>query len=144
VVLILGGATIGAAWTRQLVDIALAGSLTGADALAYADAPSAFWLVRVVDLGFIVPVCLATGMGLWRGVPDAIKAAYGVTSFMTLQAMSVVAVGTVMLWRRDPTATPMLVFVLAPVSLGLAVLTARLLVSYSRRVTTTATHAARE
>jgi hypothetical protein len=78
-ILILGAMAIGLAWTRQLLDLAISGSLTGGDALAYADAPTAFWLVRVVDLGFIVPVCLATGVGLWRGNPTAVKAAYGST-----------------------------------------------------------------
>ncbi len=129
-VLIVGGTAIGLAWTKQLLDIAIAGSLTGADALAYADAPGAFWLVRVVDLGFIVPICLATGIGLWRGSPTAVKSAYGVAAFMTLQAASVLAMGIVMLWRQDPTATPVLVYVLVPVSVGLALFTARLLASY--------------
>jgi hypothetical protein len=131
-VLILGATAIGLAWTRQLLDIAISGTLTGADALAYADAPSAFWLVRVVDLGFIVPICVATGVGLWRRHATAVKAAYAVTAFMTLQAASVLAMGGVMLWRQDPTATPALVFALTPIALGLAVFTAWLLVSYAR------------
>jgi hypothetical protein len=132
-VLLLGGAAIGLAWTRQLLDITIAGALSGADALAYADAPGAFWLVRVVDLGFIVPLCLAVGVGLWRGNPTAIKAAYGITAFMTIQAASVLAMGTVMLWRQDPTATPVLVIILAPVAAALVVFTARLLASYAAR-----------
>jgi hypothetical protein len=129
-VLIVGGAAIGLAWTKQLLDLAIAGSLNGGDALAYADAPGAFWLIRVIDLGFIVPICLWTGVGLWRGSTTAVKAAYGVAAFMTLQAASVLAMGTVMLWRQDPTATPALVYVLVPVSVGLALFTARLLMSY--------------
>jgi hypothetical protein len=132
-VLLVGGVAVGLAWGRQLLDITIAGSLSGADALAYADAPSAFWLVRVVDLGFIVPLCLAVGIGLWRGNPTAIKAAYGITAFMTIQAASVLAMGTVMLWHQDPPATPELVFVLAPVSAALAVFTTRLLASYATR-----------
>lgn len=131
-VLILGSAAVGLAWTKQLLEIAMAGALSGADALAYADAPSAFWLIRVIDLGFIVPICLATGIGLWRGSARAVKVSYAVTAFMTLQAASVLAMGTVMLWRQDPTATPTLVYVLVPVSVGLAVFTARLLASYER------------
>jgi hypothetical protein len=130
-VLIVGGAAIGLAWTRQLLDIAISGSPTGADALAYVDAPSAFWLVRVVDLGFIVPICLGTGAGLWRGTPTAVKAAYGVTAFMNLQAVSVLSMGAIMLWRQDPTASPTLVYALVPISLGLAVFSALLLVSYA-------------
>jgi hypothetical protein len=137
-VLILSGLLIGLAWTRQLVDIAVAGALSGGDALAYADAPGAFWLVRIVDLGFIVPISLATGVGLWRGNPVAVKAAYGIAAFMTLQAASVLAMGTVMLVRNDPTATPVLVYALVPISVGLAVLTAWLLVSYTARMSTRA------
>jgi hypothetical protein len=131
-VLAAGGGLIGLAWIRQVLELALTGALTGADALAYADAPGAFWLIRVVDLGFIVPVCLATGVGLWRGQALAIKAAYGVTAFMTLQAASVLAMGMVMLWRQDPTATAGLVYGLSPISVALAALTVYLMRSYRR------------
>src|SRR4051794_23707334 len=61
--LLLGGSLIGLAWLAQLLDIAR----TGVAGPAYTDSPSAFWAVRIVDLGFIVPVCIATGVGLWRG-----------------------------------------------------------------------------
>ncbi|HET7771788.1 MAG TPA: hypothetical protein VFN74_23645 [Chloroflexota bacterium] len=132
--LVAGGGLISLAWLAQLVDIARTGGLSApADALAYAEAPSAFWTVRVVDLGFIAPACLAAGVGLWRGSATAVKAAYGLASFMTLQAAAVLAMGFVMLWRSDPTATPGLVYALTPVSLGLAVLTWRLLVSYAQQ-----------
>jgi hypothetical protein len=133
IVLLLGSVTIGLAWIRQIVDLTVYGALTGADALAYADAPGAFWLVRIVDLGFIIPMCLATGVGLWRDSAIAIKAAYGVLAFMTLQASSVLAMGTIMIWRGDPTATPMLIVALLPITLALGLLTARLLGSYRSR-----------
>jgi hypothetical protein len=123
IVLLLGSVTIGLAWIRQIVDLTVYGALTGADALAYADAPGAFWLVRIVDLGFIIPMCLATGVGLWRDSAIAIKAAYGVLAFM----------GTIMIWRGDPTATPMLIVALLPITLALGLLTARLLGSYRSR-----------
>jgi hypothetical protein len=88
--------------------------------------------VRIVDLGFIVPLSVATGLGLWRGSLTALKAAYGVTAFLVLQATSVLAMGVIMLLRQDPTATPALVVALAPIWLGLIVLTAILFVSSSR------------
>src|SRR5262245_29161447 len=103
------------------------------NAIAYADAPSGFWIVRVVDLGFIVPISIATGVGLLRGSGTAIKAAYGVTAFLVLQAMSVLAMGVIMLVRQDPTATPTLLVALAPISLGLVVLTAILYASSPRQ-----------
>jgi hypothetical protein len=61
----------------------------------------------------------------------AIKAAYGLASFLTLQGASVLAMGLVMLWRADPTASPTFVYVLAPIAVAVAVLTARLLGSYA-------------
>ncbi len=126
-VLVAGAALIGAAWMVQLVGIAA----TGAVGPEYVESPSAFWTVRIIDLGFIVPVCVAAGVGLWRGNAAAIKAAYGVAAFLTLQAAAVVAMGVVMLWRRDPTASPALVYALAPLALALATLTARMLSSYA-------------
>jgi hypothetical protein len=111
-VLLLAGGVVGLAWTAQLVPIAL----TGALGPEYLDSPSAFW----------------TGLGLWRGSGSALKAAYGLASFLTLQGASVLVMGAVMLGRADPTATPALVYALTPIVMALAALTARLLVSYAR------------
>lgn len=128
IVFALGGAVIGLAWIAQLASIATTGELgTAADRLAYAESPTAFWLVRIVDLGFIVPLAIGTGIGLWRGSAAAAKAATGVASFLTLQSSAVLAMGTIMIVRGDPTATPMLVVVLAPITLAIAILTIRLL-----------------
>jgi hypothetical protein len=127
IVLVLGSALIGCAWLAQLVAIARTGT---ADA-AYLDAPSAFWTIRIVDLGFIVPLCLATGVGLWRGQATARRAAYGVAAFMAMQAAAVLAMGGVMLWRHDPTASPALVYALTPITLALAVGAVALLHSYA-------------
>ena len=49
---VLAGALIGLAWIAQLVPIALSG-IVGPE---YLDSPSAFWTIRIVDLGFIVPL----------------------------------------------------------------------------------------
>jgi hypothetical protein len=126
VVLGLGGVLIGATWLAQIVAI----MLTGVVGPEYTDSPSAFWTIRIVDLGFLVPTCLATSIGLWRGAAAAIKAAYGVTAFLTLQAASVLAMGVVMLARHDPTASPALVYALAPLTLALLAGTVALLRSY--------------
>jgi hypothetical protein len=131
-VLLLAAGAIGYAWLAQLVDLAAIGALSApADALAYAESPSAFWTIRIVDLGFIVPISVWTGIGLWRGRATATKASFGVASFLTLQAASVLAMGAVMLWRQDPTANPALVVALTPITLALAALTARLLATYA-------------
>ena len=123
---VLAGALLGLAWISQLVPIALSG-VVGPE---YLDSPSAFWTIRIVDLGFIVPIALWTGIGLWRQQAMAIRAAYGLAAFLTLQGASVLAMGVIMLWRADPTATAAFVYVLAPIVAALVTLTFRLLRSY--------------
>jgi hypothetical protein len=127
IVLVLGAALIGIAWLAQLLGIALTGAVTQ----EYLEAPSAFWTIRIVDLGFVVPICLGVGVGFWRGNATARKAAYGVVAFMVLQATSVLAMGSVMLWRDDPTASPSLVYALVPITLALATCALALLRSYA-------------
>ena len=133
-VLLLAGGLIGLAWIGQLVPIAL----TGTVGPEYLDSPSAFWTIRIVDLGFIVPLAVWTGIGLWRGTPSATKLGYALATFLTLQGASVLAMGLVMLAHQDPTASPALVVALAPICLALAVLTARLLASYADATTVAA------
>jgi hypothetical protein len=133
IVFVASGLAIASAWLIQLATIAANGALTGAaDILAYQESPSGFWVVRIVDLGFIVPLAVASGIGLWRGSAAAARAATGIAAFMTLQASAVLAMGVIMLLRADPTATPGLVVVLAPITVALAFLTSRLLLTYER------------
>jgi len=77
-----------------------------------------------------VPIALWTGLGLWRRTPTAIKAAYGLAGFLVLQGASVLAMGVVMLWRGDPTASPSLIYALAPIVVALGAATILLLKSY--------------
>jgi hypothetical protein len=124
VVLLAGAGLIGVAWLQQLTTIATTGGLSQpADAQAYREAPTAFWLVRIVDLGFIVPLAAWTAFGLWRERPVAVKAASGVLAFMTLQAAAVLAMGLIMLVRGDPTASRAFVVVLTPITAALTVMT---------------------
>jgi hypothetical protein len=127
-VLLLAGGVMAFAWLQQLLGIAL----TGRVGPEYLDSPSAFWTIRIVDLGFIVPLALRAGVDLWRGSGTATRAAYGLASFLTLQGAAVLAMGVVMLWRHDPTASPALVYALTPIVLSLAALTVALLASYAR------------
>jgi hypothetical protein len=127
VVLVLGGLLLSFSWGVQLVDMAVTGRLSE----AYLDAPGGFWIVRIVDLGFLAPVCLASGVGLWRNNALAIKAAFGVTAFLTMQAAAVLAMASVMLLRHDPTATPEFALALVPLFVALTALTAQLLATYA-------------
>jgi len=138
VLTIVVGGFLGLAWTAQLLPMAL----TGFAGPEYLDSPSAFWTIRIVDLGFIVPVAVWTGCGLWQGRGSAIKAAYAMASFLTMQGASVFAMGVVMLWRQDPTASPAFFVALTPIVIVMAVLTVKLLASYSHMPSTLRTREA--
>ena len=112
-----------------------------ADALAYAESPTAFWVVHRRSWVHR-PLAIWSGIGLWRDWTTATKAATGVAAFLTLQAAAVLAMGVVMLVRGDPTATPLLVAVLAPITVGIAAVTVRLLATYASRTRTTTRAAA--
>jgi len=127
-VLMLVAVLPGISWTAQPVPI----TLTDAVAPEYLDSPSAFWTIRDVDPGFIVPVAIWTSYGLWQGVGGPIKAGYALASFLTMQGASVFAMGLVMLWRQHPTASPAFFTALTPIVVAMAVLTAKLLASYSQ------------
>ena len=87
--------------------------------------------IRIVDLGFLVPICLGVAVGLWRGSVLAVKAAYGVVAFLTLQAAAVLAMGGVMIWRDDPAASAGFAYALTPITLALAACSVALLRSYA-------------
>jgi hypothetical protein len=71
----------------------------------YASAPTPFWLVKLMDLGIIVPVALATGIGLWRGVAWSRRVLYPLLTGYLCLSVSVTAMAVVMLVRDDPDAS---------------------------------------
>jgi hypothetical protein len=123
VVVLATNGLIGLTWTAQVLGIAIGGMLPP----GYADAPAGFWLIRLVDLGAVVPLSVATAAGVWRGQALANKAAAGVASFLTLEVGAVLAMGVAQLWLRDPAASTVLVAALAPAFLALAGTTGLLL-----------------
>ena len=126
IVVLATNGLIGLTWTAQVLGIAAGGTLPP----GYAEAPAGFWLIRLVDLGAIVPLSVATAIGVWREHPLATKAATGVASFLTLEVGAVLAMGLVQLWLRDPTASTGLVAALGPVFVALASTMVLLLRSY--------------
>ncbi len=68
----------------------------------YASAPTPFWLVKLMDLGIVVPVALATGVGLLRGLHWAGRVLYPLLTGYALLSVSVSAMAVVMLVRDDP------------------------------------------
>jgi|tagenome__1003787_1003787.scaffolds.fasta_scaffold20896798_2 hypothetical protein len=76
----------------------------------YVSSPTPFWLVKLMDLGIVVPAALVIAVGLWRGAPWAARPALVLLTGYTGLAVSVTAMAVLMQARDDPDA-----------SLGLAV-----------------------
>ena len=121
------GGLVALAWAQQ---IRLA--LTGTPSAEYQEGPTLFWLIKFLDFGFLIPLLLATGVGLLLRHPAAIKASYGLATFAACLAGSVAGMGIVMQVKGDPSAQPAILAVLLPATAGLASIAVRLLKTYTR------------
>lgn len=68
----------------------------------YASAPTPFWLVKLMDLGVVVPVAIAVAVGLLRGHPWARRLVYPLLTGYTCLSVSVFSMAVVMLVDDDP------------------------------------------
>ena len=92
----------------------------------YAPSPTPFWLVKLMDLGIVVPAAVAVGCGLLRGASWAHRVLYPLLTGYTCLAFSVTAMALVMLVNGDPDASPGLTAGFALFALGFLALTIRL------------------
>jgi hypothetical protein len=90
----------------------------------YASSPTPFWLVKLMDLGVVVPLALATGVGVLRASDRAVRVMYPLLTAYTCLAASVAAMAVVMAVRDDPDASAVLVTGFAGFALLFAALTA--------------------
>ena len=74
----------------------------------YASSPTPFWMVKLMDLGIIVPAAVATGIGVLRHAPWARRMMYTLLTGYSCLAVSVAAMGVVMNVNGDPDASPAL------------------------------------
>jgi hypothetical protein len=74
----------------------------------YASSPTPFWLVKLMDLGIVVPVVVTAGVGMLRGAPWARRLACTLLTACTCLGASVTAMALVMLAHDDPDAAPVL------------------------------------
>jgi hypothetical protein len=104
----------GLAWVLIILNVlfalawlgSIAAVLGGTAGPEYTADPTLFWLVRTMDLAFVIPAALITGTGLLRGAVWATRSAYAVTSFQTLEVAAVAAMAAGMTLRGDPAASP--------------------------------------
>ena len=71
----------------------------------YASSPTPFWMVKLMDLGIIVPAAVLIGVGLWHGASWALRAAYLMLTAYTCLGLSVAAMAVRMTLRNDPDAS---------------------------------------
>jgi len=81
--------------------------------------------IKLLNFGFLIPASVTVGIGLLRGAPGAIRAAYGLCGFFTCLAASVAGMAVVMEVNGDPSAHPSVLAILVPVTLGPGVVTTR-------------------
>ncbi|GGM21306.1 hypothetical protein GCM10011608_02470 [Micromonospora sonchi] len=74
----------------------------------YASSPTPFWMVKLMDLGIIVPAAVATGIGVLRHAPWARRMIYTLLTGYSCLAVSVAAMAVVMIANGDPDASPAL------------------------------------
>lgn len=80
----------------------------------YVSSPTPFWLVKLMDLGIVVPAAIATAVGLFRGWTWARKPMYAIVGAYALIGASVAGMGITMLVNDDPDAS-------LPVAVGFTV-----------------------
>jgi len=81
-----------------------------ASTVEYAEHPTAFWLVRLMDLGFVIPLALLVGIGLLRRTAGADRGAYAFIGTQTLLTCAVAGMALRMWVRDDPAITaPLLI-----------------------------------
>ncbi|MGQ1838694.1 hypothetical protein ACT4S2_09570 [Kocuria turfanensis] len=90
----------------------------------YVSSPTPFWMVKLMDLGILVPVALIVGIGLLAGADWAGRVVYPLLTAYTCLTISVASMAVVMVLRADPDASLALAagfLVLALLFVGLTV-----------------------
>ena len=73
--------------------------------VAYVSSPTPFWLVKLMDLGIVVPVAIAVGVGMLRRRASARKPMYALIGGYTLLGASVAGMAITMYLNDDPDAS---------------------------------------
>ena len=114
------------AWAAQIRLV-----VTGNPSTEYQEGPTLFWLIKFLDVAFVIPALVATGIGLLRPQPTALKAAYALAPFGTCLAGSIAGMAIAMELKGDPSSQPAMLVVVLPATAGLALTTWRLMRSYA-------------
>ncbi len=89
----------------------------------YASSPTPFWLVKLMDLGIVIPVLATAAVGLLRSAPWARRLTGTLLTACSCLGASVTAMAVVMLAHHDPDASPVLAAGFGAFTLAFAALT---------------------
>ena len=87
-----------AMWIKEILEVIKTGTTRGYDI-----APTAFWLVRVFDLGFSMPLGIISIYLLWARPDKAYSVICLFYGFFFTQILAVNAMGWMMFLKKDPT-----------------------------------------
>ncbi len=87
-----------AMWMKEVLEVMATGTTR-----AYDIAPAAFWLVRVFDLGFTIPLGLLSVYLLWTRPATTFPIQFLFYGFFCTMIVAVNAMGIVMFLKNDPT-----------------------------------------
>jgi hypothetical protein len=85
-------------WIKEILEVISTGTTR-----AYDIAPTAFWLVRIFDLGFTIPLGFISIYLLWVRPDKSYPVQFMFYGFFLTMIMAVNAMGFVMLLNHDPT-----------------------------------------
>jgi hypothetical protein len=77
--------------------------------VGYLSSPTAFWLVKFMDLGIVAPAALVVGVGMLRGAAWARRPMYALVGGYALLAASVAGMAITMYVTDDPDSSPAMV-----------------------------------
>lgn len=116
------------AWSAQIAQV-----YRGDPPSEYAEGPALFWLIKLMDLGFLLPAFLAAGIGLLKVHPVAIRLSYGMVCYAVCMSGAILGMAVAMVMKDDPAASTGMIAFLMPVTALLAFLAWRLLALYRQR-----------
>jgi hypothetical protein len=75
---------VGIAWAGQILQV-----YRGTPSTGYSDSPAIFWLIKLLDYGFVIPVAVLIAAGVWQRRPHAFEAGTALACFASLLAIGI-------------------------------------------------------
>jgi hypothetical protein len=88
------------AWIGSIITV-LAGPSAASAWLEYEKDQTLFWLVRMMDLGFVIPASFAVAVGLLRRTTWAVTLVYAFLGFQALMVAAVAGMAIMMAVRAN-------------------------------------------